>query len=176
MGAIIKAPCVQRGSYQSIIVGKELILGFNLVRGIESKVIKALISARERHGDFQTFDDFIENTNIPFEHGFINSGQCFENELTVIKHLLWKAHFLHRKMNPNNQNLLPLDQIQRKDIQLPSLQEQSLEQDFEFFELIGFPLCSPFQLLRRIFPSITQQLTFRAASIKQFTLMAIWYH
>ena len=45
---------------------KELILGFNLVRGIESRIIKELISAR-RHGDFQTFDDFNENTNIPFE-------------------------------------------------------------------------------------------------------------
>ena len=153
MGAIIKAPCVQRGSYQSIIVGKELILGFNLVRGIESKVIKALISARERHGDFETFDDFIENTNIPFEQLIL---LIRVNALRTIdcnrKHLLWKAHFLHRKMNPNNQNLLPLDQIQRKDIQLPSLQEQSLEQDFEFFELIGFPLCSPFQLLQEDIP------------------------
>jgi hypothetical protein len=31
---------------------------------------------------------------------------------------------------------------------LPILQEQELEQDFEFFELMGFPLCSPFRLLK----------------------------
>ena len=54
-------------------------------------------------------------------------------------------------MSSNNQNLLPLDQIQRKNI--GSISSRAiLRARFEFFELIGFPLCSPFQLLQEDIP------------------------
>ena len=66
-----------KGSYQSIIV-EGLILGFNLVRGIESKVIKAVISA-EKAETFKLLMILLKTPTSLLSNSFINSGQCFEN-------------------------------------------------------------------------------------------------
>ncbi len=153
MGAIVEAPCINNGCYESVINGEKLILGFNLVRGIEYKTITDLLKIRKTHGHFKTFNDFIENTMVPFEQLIllirVNALRAIDSDR---KNLLWRAHFFYRQKTSTSQQMLPLDQIRSKELQLPALQEQSLEQDFDFFELMGFPLCSPFQLLQEDVP------------------------
>jgi len=63
------------------------------------------------------------------------------------KELLWHAHFFHDKTPKNNQSLLPLSASSTKPNKLPVLKEHLLELDFEYLELMGFSLCSPFELL-----------------------------
>ena len=149
MGAIIEAPCINKGGYQSVISGKKLTLGFNLVRGVERKTVNQLLAVRNTCGDFNTFEELVEATSISFEQLVllirINALRMLDTDR---KKLLWKAHFFDKKRKPNSQQSLLLEGVQSNKLQLPVLQEQDLEQDFEFFELMGFPLCSPFRLLK----------------------------
>ena len=149
MGAIVEAPCINKGGYQSVIAGKKLILGFNLVRGVERKTVNQLLDARKYYGDFNTFEELVEATSISFEQLVllirINALRMLDTDR---KKLLWKAHFFDKKRKPNSQQSLLLEEVKSNKLQLPVLQEQDLEQDFEFFELMGFPLCSPFRLLK----------------------------
>jgi DNA-directed DNA polymerase III PolC len=149
MGAIVEAPCINKGGYQSVIAGKKLTLGFNLVRGVERKTVNQLLAARKSYGDFNTFEELVEATSISFEQLVllirINALRMLDSDR---KKLLWKAHFFDKKRKPNSQQSLLLEEVKSNKLQLPALQEQELEQDFEFFELMGFPLCSPFRLLK----------------------------
>ena len=149
MGAVVEAPCINKGGYQSVITGKKLTLGFNLVRGIERKTVNQLLAIRNSYGHFNTFEELIEATSIPFEQLVllirINALRGLDPDR---KKLLWKAHFFDKKRKPNSQQSLILEEVQSNKLELPVLQEQELEQDFEFFELMGFPLCSPFRLLK----------------------------
>jgi DNA polymerase-3 subunit alpha len=64
------------------------------------------------------------------------------------KELLWKAHLFHHKVKEKNPVPLLFEQEQ-KQFNLPSLTEQSMELAFEQMELLGFPLCNPFDLLKQ---------------------------
>ena len=149
LGALIEAPCINRGAYQSVIQNKTLILGFNLISGIEHKAILRMMESRKNHGPFKTFDELVHRLPIPFEQLVL---LIRVNALRQInpdrKLLLWKAHFFYRKSSPQIQALLPLaEERELKEHQIPELEEHQLELDFEFFELLGFPLCNPFRLL-----------------------------
>ena len=60
--------------------------------------------------------------------------------------LLWKAHlFLGKQKRIDHPKLFP---PKRTNFQLPKLDTTFLETAFEQWELLGFPLCSPFELLK----------------------------
>jgi DNA polymerase-3 subunit alpha len=60
--------------------------------------------------------------------------------------MLWKAHLFHNKVRDKSPHpvLFPLVQ---KNFQLPDFIDSHLELAFEQMELLGFPLCNPFDLI-----------------------------
>lgn len=146
-GATIVAPSLNIGSYECILNGKELILGFILVSGIESKLIVGVLEERIKYGAFKNFEDLMKRTFIPLEQLVliirIGGLRDFpENR----KELLWKAHLYHNRIKDK----APVPQLfeqERKHFDLPTLTESPLELAFEQMELLGFPLCNPFDLL-----------------------------
>ena len=59
-GAMLEGPCIQKGSYQSLLDGTVLILGFNLVRGIEHHTISSIVKSRDDYGCFESFESLLE--------------------------------------------------------------------------------------------------------------------
>lgn len=154
-GATIVAPSLNYGSYECILQGKELILGFILVSGLESKTILKALEERINYGPYKNFEDLMKRTHIPLEQLvlIIRIGGLRDFPETR-KELLWKAHLYHNKVKDKN----PVPQLfeqERKQFNLPSLTEQSLELAFEQMELLGFPLCNPFDLLKEQPPTHT---------------------
>jgi DNA polymerase-3 subunit alpha len=151
-GAIITAPSINNGSYECIMNGKELVLGFILVSGIESKLIVSVLEERINYGEFKNFEDLVKRVFIPLEQLVliirIGGLRDFpENR----KELLWKAHLYHNKAK--EKNIVPLlFEQEQKEFNLPTLTESSLELAFEQMELLGFPLCNPFELLAEEIP------------------------
>ncbi len=146
-GAKILAPSLNFGEYECLLKGNELILGFILVSGLESKTILQVLEERKQHGIFQNFDDLMKRCFIPLEQlvliiriGGLNDFP--ENR----KELLWKAHLYHNKVREKD-SLPQLFESERKQFNLPKLSDQDLELAFEQMELLGFPLCNPFELL-----------------------------
>ncbi len=146
-GAEIEAPSINEGGYACTLVGNRLILGFNLVENIEQELIIKLIDERNTSGKFKNFEQLMKRINIPLEQLLIiiriGGLRDFAESR---KELLWKAHFYHHHRKKKAQELN--FEIEHKKFELPQLKEHPLELAFEQMELLGFPLCNPFELLK----------------------------
>lgn len=146
-GATILAPSVNQGDFECILQGTELILGFILVSGLEAGLIQKILNERKKHGLFRNFEDLMKRCYVPLEQLILIIRVGALNDFPETrKELLWKAHLYHNKVKEQK----PLPQLfeeERKQFKLPELTEQNLELAFEQMELLGFPLCNPFELL-----------------------------
>ena len=77
--------------------------------------------------------------------------EAFRDFKETRKELLWKAHFHHFK-NTKRDTELSLFAIEHKRFLIPTLKEYDNEKSFEQMELLGFPLCNPFDLVEEVLP------------------------
>lgn len=147
-GAQIEAPCINEGEYQCSLKAQRLILGFNLVAGLESAVIERILLQRAQRGSFESLAVLLKRVHIPLEQLclLIRIGALRSFEVPR-KQLLWQAHF-YQHQHLNKQQAPVLFSSEQREHQLPTLEEHPLELAFEQFELLGFPLCDPFELLK----------------------------
>jgi DNA polymerase-3 subunit alpha len=151
-GAEIEAPSINEGSYSCILKGKRLILGFNLVAGIEDELIIKLFEERNKNGKFQDFEDLMKRFSIPLEQlAIIIRIGALRDFQESRKELLWKAHFFHHH-HQSKPTELELFDVKPVSFELPKLEESKFELIFDQMELLGFPLCNPFELLKDEIP------------------------
>ena len=146
-GALIEPPSLNEGAHACLLKGKRLILGFMLIEGLETNMVQDLLQDRLENGPFLNFDDLMKRLRIPIEQLSllirIGALRDFEEDR---KSLLWKAHFYLNK-NKAPRNDVSLFSEAPPVFKLPNLPEQVFESAFEQIELLGFPLCNPFDLL-----------------------------
>ncbi|WP_221390735.1 DNA polymerase III subunit alpha [Dyadobacter sp. NIV53] len=152
LGANILAPCVNHSCAQAIIEGKDIYLGLQSLNEIEEKTIEKIIRARQEEGEFTSLNNFLDRVAISIE------------QLTILiridglrftgfdkKNLLWKAHFrLNKKLNKVQQK--QLFQTEVKNFELPVFHTSPVDDAYDQIELLGFPLCSPFELVKHGLP------------------------
>jgi DNA polymerase-3 subunit alpha len=148
-GALIEAPCINEGTYSCSLKGKRLLLGFNLVAGIEAALIEKLLIERVQNGIFLSLEQLLKRIYIPLEQLTllirIGALRSFKQSR---KALLWQAYFYHNKPMQAKHKLSLFEVVQQQH-ELPELEEHHHEISFEQFELLGFPLCDPFTLLKQ---------------------------
>lgn len=155
LGATIESPNINEGEYECTIIGKRLILGFNLVQSAESKILYKIYNERDLNGKYSSFENLTSRCYIPLEQLLliirVDALRDFPEDR---KSLLWKAHLYHNKTKDKEPEpeLFPLE---RKKYNLPKLNDSELERAFEQMELLGFPLCNPFDLLPKALPKHT---------------------
>lgn len=155
LGATIEPPSINEGDYECIIIGKRILLGFNLVQSAESKIITSIYREKELNGKYTSFDNLMARCFIPLEQLLLIIRVDALRDLPEDrKSLLWKAHLYHNKTidRAPEPELFPME---RKQYQLPKLTDSELERAFEQMELLGFPLCNPFNLLPETLPPHT---------------------
>jgi DNA polymerase-3 subunit alpha len=146
-GATIKAPCVNTSFNEAIIIGKNIYLGFMFLHAIEHNTIRKLLNERERQGPFESLDDFIDRVPIPIEQvSILIKIDAFRFTGVNKRELLWEAHMKINKVSFDEYNQ-SLFKTERVHYTIPELVSSSLENAFDEFELLGFPLCNPFELL-----------------------------
>jgi error-prone DNA polymerase len=147
LGGIIEPPCVNEGSAVAVIRGIRIILGMGLIKDLEHNTIAALLYERNEKGAFQSFEDFLERVRISLEQIIIliRIG-AFRFTQRSKKDLMWGAHFHFgsQKVNIPDQGMFALP---TRTFELPPLEHSWLEDAYDEMELIGFPLCNPFDLL-----------------------------
>ncbi len=153
-GANIEAPCVNQGKYQSSIQGKTIYLGFNLVKEIEDKVAIQIEQERQIRGPFKDLNHFLKRVGISLEQiNLLVRIGAFRSFGLPKKELLWQVQFYFHGKKKNTPQMVIFDE-KPKQFKLPKLQELYAEQAFEELELLGFPLCNPFDLLKEKAPSV----------------------
>ena len=147
LGARIEEPCVNRGGWEADVIGDSLVLGFNLVSGVEAAGVGAWMRERQENGPFRSLGDFVDRVPVTLDQLVLlvrAGGFRFTGETKQA--LLWEAHFRlgHGRVSDVQPQLFAPD---ARAFALPQLESGQLEDAFDQIELLGFPLLSPFHLL-----------------------------
>lgn len=151
-GAKIHNPCVNKSDVQTNVSGRNIYLGFQHLKSLQSQIAELIVSEREENGPYQSLEDFINRVPIGIEGIqtliFINAFRFTgkqKNELLIISRLILI------NFRPENRNLLLL-QEPVKEYKLPVLERSPFEDAFDEIELLDFPVSvTPFNLLKTSF-------------------------
>lgn len=170
-GAMIEPPCIQEGFHPCVLYGKRMVLGFVLVEGLETEVVRHVLEERTKCGKFHDFEDFLNRVRVPLDQlAILIRIGAFRAFGVSRKQLLWRAHYRLYKAPPkSNQEGLFVAPVQ--EFVLPDLEEHKMEEVFDQLDLLGFPLCNPFDLLSEPIPThipAAQMLYSRALHIETY--------
>lgn len=143
-GAKISAPCIWESEATCVLHGTEIILGFGLVKSLEANTVARILKLRKTEG-IRSIPQLMDQAHVSVEQMslLIRIGACRKFNKPK-KDLLWETHF---HGNPDKPEIGPsLFEEPEKNLTLPKFQDDWLENAFDEMELIGFPLCSPFEL------------------------------
>ncbi|AXP79747.1 DNA polymerase III subunit alpha [Mariniflexile rhizosphaerae] len=151
-GAKIHNPCINKSDVQTNVSGRNIYLGFQHLKSLQSQIAELIVSEREENGPYQSLEDFINRVPIGIEGIqtliFINAFRFTgkqKNELLII------ARLILINFRPENRNLLLLQEPVKK-YKLPVLERSPFEDAFDEIELLDFPVSvTPFNLLKTSF-------------------------
>jgi len=147
-GAKIEAPCINKSEYLTTIYQDTIYIGFIHLKSLETRIGEKIPGERKQNGPFKNFDDFLQRTPTGLEQIciLIRAG-AFRFTGKSKKDLLWEAHFYFSKAK-NKKSEKGLFDIVSKKFKLPELEKKIHDDAFDELELLGFPLCNPFNLLK----------------------------
>ncbi|MFT7267950.1 MAG: DNA-directed DNA polymerase III PolC [Roseivirga sp.] len=147
-GADIQAPCVNQGEYLCTICGKTIFIGFGFIGELERQTAERILTERKENGVFVSFDNFLNRVQVSLDQlRLLIRIDAFRFTGIIKKKLLWEAHF----RLGNNKKTAPVEMLfdaEVKRFHIPQLSYDTLEDAFDQIELLGFPLCNPFELLK----------------------------
>lgn len=147
-GAVIHAPCLNKSTLLTGVDGKDIYLGFHVLKSVENITIKSLLLERSRRGEYKSLDDFLERVSIGIEQLVILiKVDAFRVFRKSKRQLLWEAHIKVNGISFDDQAPC-LFYPEHVHYDLPSLETTITEDAFDQLEYIGFTLCSPFNLLK----------------------------
>jgi len=145
-GGVIEAPCVNTSGDEAVMHGVYITLGLSMIKGLEQNVREHILQARV-HGVFTSLDDFLDRVAIALEQAVLLARMgALRFTGKSKKELLWQLHFRLGKIKTSLVEQV-LFTSQRSDAVLPELEHHWLEDAYDELELIGFPLCNPFDLI-----------------------------
>lgn len=148
-GALIEAPCVNHSNHLTTIIGKTIYIGFIHLKSLETKIAKHIAEERERYGDYKSLDNFLRRTpGIGLEQLriLIRLGS-FRFTGKNKQQLLWEGMLFFSANRTRPKTTADLFDTEPKNYALPELKRNPQEDAFDEIELLGFPLCNPFNLL-----------------------------
>jgi len=148
-GAQIEAPCVNHSDYLTTIYIQQIYIGFIHIKSLEEKIAQQIPAERKKNGIYRSLDNFLRRTpGIGLEQLriLIRIG-AFRFTGKNKQQLLWECmlYFSNAKAKPTT--TIDLFDTEPKNYPLPVLQRNIQEDAFDEIELLGFPLCNPFDLL-----------------------------
>lgn len=152
-GGVIHPPCVNKSHYPTWLYGKDIYLGLHTLHGLESNTALRIIHGRKEEGEFESFEEFLERIPISIEQiSILIRINAFRFTGVDKRTLLWKANFaLNKTPRRENQPML-FKYSTNRSFDLPKFEIKELENAFDEIELLGYPLCHPFLLLKDPLP------------------------
>ncbi len=147
LGGKIEAPCINHSEYLTCIHGVQIFLGFVHISELEKKVGRQIEAERARNGLFKSLQDFVSRIDIDKKQLelLIRIG-AFRSTGYNKYELMWEKNAVHNPQVKRNGTGRFFAEATDHYL-LPTLEEAPFEQAFDEMELLGFPLCSPFDLL-----------------------------
>lgn len=151
-GAQTEAPCINNSTYLTHIYGKTIYIGFIHLANLERKIALQIVDERQQNGDYRSLKDFANRIDISKEQLeiLIRIGAFRFTGMNKYE-LMWEKNAVHNPLIKHAYAGERLFDTEPEDYTLPILAETEHEQAFDEIELLGFPLCSPFDLLQTSF-------------------------
>lgn len=148
-GANIHAPHINKSENLTCIYGKEIYIGFAHIAELESKTCEAILEERLKNGMFSSLENFMKRLSISVEQLriLIRIG-AFSFSGRSKKQLLWDIHTLIGA-DKKTEARVELFEVEQREFNLPPLYHHSLDDAWDEIEILGFPLRSPFDLLKQ---------------------------
>ena len=147
-GAAIHAPCINRSDYLTNIQGNDIYLGFIHLAGLEQQVATAIVDERDRAGEYVSLDDLSRRVEVPLEQLrlLVRIG-AFRFTGRTKKQLLWDLHLV---VTEDKKTMVrhELFETAPTSYALPELYHGDHDDTVDEIELLGFPLSSPFDLIK----------------------------
>ncbi len=146
-GARIMAPCVNHSQYLTDIEEDRIWVGFVHIHALEQQVARQIVRERQRSGPYVGLDDFIRRVPMGREqlHLLIRIGALRFTGLSKGE-LMWQKNAVP-EMGHTRAVASYLFADGSEEFEIPQLEEGPFDQAFDEMELLGFPLCNPFDLL-----------------------------
>ncbi|MEM9986047.1 MAG: DNA polymerase III subunit alpha, partial [Bacteroidota bacterium] len=148
-GAQVHAPCVNQSSYHTRLTGQDIYLGFIHIKGLDHDLAQAIERERMAEGDFKDLGDFrfrLDAREPQLKLLVRVGGFRFTGESKTS--LLWKSRLGRSNGRaPQRETLFAVETT--VTVEVPELPASALEDAYDEMELLGFPLCSPFELLEK---------------------------
>ena len=139
-GGTIHMPCINRSNLHTSISGTDIFLGFVHIQHLESGLTRRMIAERSQGGDFSGLEDFISRVPVGHEQLVILvRSDAFRFTGKSKKALLWDAQVIlgHTKKQETSGTIFP---VQKKQFELPELEQSVIEDAYDEIELLGFPV------------------------------------
>jgi DNA polymerase III alpha subunit len=151
-GAYVHPPCVNHSTYLTNISEKNIYVGFIHIAQLEQKIALAIVEERLQKGDYRSLKDFVNRVPTAGREQIellIRIGAFRFTKMNKYE-LMWEKNAVYA---PNSKIMhhATLFEIESESYALPAMQEALHEQAFDEIELLGFPLCSPFDLINTDF-------------------------
>jgi error-prone DNA polymerase len=156
-GAQVHAPCVNHSGLRSGISGRDIWLGFQHIKSLERSLAEQIERERSRDGPYAGLEDLVrrlapglEQLNLLIRVGALRFSGLSKKEA------LWQAAMLFGEAAgraPRKE--AELFQLPARHWSLPDLTHTAIEDAYDEWELMGFPLTSPFALLHAPLPADT---------------------
>lgn len=147
-GAKIHPPCVNHSTGLCTIVGDKIYLGLSMISEVEHQTILDIVEEREHNGLFESLYDFVNRVPVSLEQmRLLIRAEAFQFTGKGKKELLWEVHSILRPVK-NSSTGKELFKTEVKSWKLPELTSTFIDDAYDEIELLGFPLSSPFGLLK----------------------------
>lgn len=147
-GAEVHPPCVNESCVETVINKTTIWLGFHLIKSLDHKVGAMIASERLRNGSFTNFNNFLDRVPIGLEQlALLVRMDVFRFTGKNKRTLLWEAHMkINKQVDQNGR--VDLFRVAPKEYEIPPLNHSRKEEIFDQMELLGFPLYSPFEIIK----------------------------
>ncbi|RPE12686.1 DNA polymerase III subunit alpha [Chitinophaga lutea] len=146
-GVQLHPPCMNNSLYATRITGNDVYTGFIHVDRLEQAFIEKALAERALNGPYTGLENFMDRTSPkPEQLEILIRIGAFKFTGLTKKQLLWESSGLLKLSGSDDYNPRLFSEPSR-DWQLPHLAYHRHEDAFDEIELLGFPLCSPFDVL-----------------------------
>ncbi len=152
-GATIKPPCLNHSGILCEIKGNTIYLGLSMIAELQHQNSITILEERKHHGPFRDMYDFAKRVPLSIEQmRLLIRAKTFAFTGRNKKELLWEIHAMLQPVKEPRPGK-ELFETQLKTWKLPTLVDSKMDEAFDEIELFGFPLCSPFELLKDPLPT-----------------------
>ena len=147
-GGTVHAPDINKSDDATAIYGKDIYLGFNLMKDLEANVRETILKERNEQGPFQSLANFLQRVTIATEQlSILIRIGAFRFTGISKKQLLWDMHAFtgNKRKNHAERELFART---KRNFNLPVLEHGSYDDALDEIEIVDFPLCSPFDLVK----------------------------